>query len=192
MPFRDVVERFRLYPPPQRPTVDEIWIDGKRADKRDYLFYSRLHFPSFHLSGLATTRVSPTVQAQLAFTHQPTMARLRFSPRGEVTPKASPAHPPGNLLLSLQHDTGQYSGEYTYSASDGMFGIRGLYNFGWQDEEAKKDAKAAEGEGSAVKVEEDEDMLEGGLRGRFSAGGEVYLSLKQRSLGGKLLYSSLN
>lgn len=186
MPFRDVVERFRLYPPPQRPSVDEIWIDGKRVDKRDYFFYSRLHFPSFHLSGLATTRVSSTLQAQLAFTHQPTMARLRFTPRGEVAPKASSAHPPGNLLLSLQHDTGQYSGEYTYSASDGMFGVRGLYNFGWQDEEAKKEAKAAEAEGNSNRVDEDEDMLEGGLRGRFSAGGEVYLSLKQRSLGGQL------
>lgn len=183
MAFRDVVERFRLYPPPQKPTASQVLIDGKLVDSRDYLFYSRLHFPSCHLSGLATTRVSSTVQAQLAFTHQPAMARLRFSPRGDVATKVGPVHPPGNLLLSLQHDTGQYSGEYTYSASDGMFGVRGLYNFGWQDEEAKNDLKTADGEHKAGRLEDDEEMLEGGLRGRFSAGGEVYLSLKQRSLG---------
>lgn len=189
MPLRDVVERFRLYPPPQRPSVSEIWLDGKRIDKRDYLFYSRVHFPSFHVSGLATTRVSPTVQAQLAFTHQPTIARLRYSPRGEVEPKAAAAHPPGNLLLSLQHDTGQYSGEYTYSASDGMFGLRGLYNFGWQGEGIRKEAKISDGEGRRSRVDDEEELMEGVLRGRFSAGGEIYLSLKQRSLGGELRYS---
>lgn len=185
MPFRDVVERFRLYPPPQRPTAKEVLIDGKPANKRDYLFYSRVHFPSFHVSGLVTTRVSPTVQAQLAFTHQPNIARLRYSPRGEVVPKAAAAHPPGNLLLSVQHDTGQYSGEYTYSASDGMFGLRGLYNFSWQDEEARKAAKSTEGEKKQSRVDDEEELMESVLKGRFSAGGEIYLSLKQRSLGGE-------
>jgi distribution and morphology protein 10 len=32
---------------------------------------------------------------------------------------------------------------------------------------------------------DEEEMMEGGLRGRFSAGGEVYFSAKQRSFGGR-------
>jgi hypothetical protein len=31
---------------------------------------------------------------------------------------------------------------------------------------------------------DEEEAMEGGLRGRFSAGGEIYFSRKQRSLGG--------
>ena len=60
-----------------------------------------------------------------------------------------------------------------------MYGVRGLYNFGWQEEgEIKKDAKGGR------RVDE-EEMMEGGLRGRFSAGGEVYFSARQRSFGGE-------
>jgi distribution and morphology protein 10 len=32
---------------------------------------------------------------------------------------------------------------------------------------------------------DEEEMMDGGLRGRFSAGGEVYFSAKQRSFGSK-------
>jgi distribution and morphology protein 10 len=55
-----------------------------------------------------------------------------------------------------------------------MFGVRGLYNFGWD--------KVEEAQGGGRRVDE-EEMMEGGLRGRFSAGGEVYFSAKQRSFG---------
>ena len=92
---------------------------------------------------------------------------------------------PGNILLSLQHDTGRYSGEYTYSAQDGMFGMRGLYNFGWQAEEQVKDA------GGAGRRVDEEEMMEGGLRGRFSAGGEVYFSARQRSFGSESAFFCL-
>lgn len=175
MPFRDVVERFRLYPPPKVPEgKPEIWQGGRRTEGRDFLFYSRMHLPSMHLSGLAVTRLAPTLQAHLAFVHQP--QRVRFSappthlrtPATQSTPNAPP-QPANNLLLALQHDTGKYSGEYTYSAADGMFGVRGLYNFGWN----------ADGNMG----EEEEEIPDGTLRGRFSAGGEVYFSVKQRSAG---------
>ncbi|BEJ08070.1 hypothetical protein CcaverHIS641_0501550 [Cutaneotrichosporon cavernicola] len=162
MPFRDVVERFRHYPPPTKPVgKPELWLGGRRIEGRDFLFYSRMHLPTMHLSGLAVTRLAPTVQAHIAFVHQP--QRVRFTPptktAASVAP-TSPPQPPPNLLVALQHDTGMYSGEYTYSAADGMCGVRGLYNFGW--------GKETVGEG---------------MRGRFSAGGEVYLSVKQRSAG---------
>lgn len=170
MPFRDVVERFRHHPPPSRPEgKPEIWLGGRRVEGRDFLFYSRMHLPTMHLSGLAVTRLAPTLQAHMAFVHQP--QRVRFSPpQTKTTTTASPSsppQPPANFLVALQHDTGHYSGEYTYSAADGMFGVRQLYNFGWnEDPEANSG-----GEG------------DGALKGRFSAGGEVYLSIKQRSAG---------
>lgn len=172
MPFRDVVERFRHYPPPTRPQgKPELWQGGRRIEGRDFLFYSRMHLPTMHLSGLAVTRLAPTVQAHIAFVHQP--QRVRFSPPHTKTSSStaslpsSPPQPPPNFLVALQHDTGRYSGEYTYSAADGMFGVRGLYNFGW-----KGDEEEAEGEAPGEEV-----------KGRFSAGGEVYLSVKQRSAG---------
>ncbi|WWC62998.1 uncharacterized protein I303_105596 [Kwoniella dejecticola CBS 10117] len=206
--FKDVVERFRVFPPPKRPLAkDEVWLGGKRIEGRDYLLYSRLHLPSLHLSGLATTRLTPTLQAHLAFLSQPAppTATRPTSPntppshsRQPSEPSAPPAQPPapGNILLSLQHDTGRYSGEYTYSAQDGMFGIRGLYNFGWQAPDVSNliyNAPTSRGIVTVVKEEErdeidgkridEEEMMEGGLKGRFSAGGEVYFSAKQRSFG---------
>ncbi|KAK6907903.1 hypothetical protein I203_101904 [Kwoniella mangroviensis CBS 8507] len=189
--FKDVVERFQVFPPPKRTLAkDEVWLAGKRIEGRDYLLYSRLHLPSLHLSGLATTRLTPTLQAHLAFLSQPA------SPA--ATRPASPNTPPShsrNILLSLQHDTGRYSGEYTYSAQDGMFGIRGLYNFGWQSADIRNliynQSTPSGGVITVVKKEteqdgkriDEEEMMEGGLKGRFSAGGEVYFSAKQRSFG---------
>ncbi|OWT35787.1 mitochondrial distribution and morphology protein 10 [Cryptococcus neoformans Bt1] len=190
--FKTVVERFTVFPPPRRPQPkDEIWRGGKRIEGRDYLLYSRLHLPSLHLSGLATTRLTPTLQAHLAFLSQPahpTSARPTppqtpshtRQPSEPSTPAPSPT--PGNVFISLQHDTGRYCGEYTYSVQDGMVGLRTLYNFGWHgDEESEVDKKERrEREGKRI---DEEEMMEGGLKGRFSAGGEVYFSAKQRSFG---------
>ncbi|WVQ84224.1 mitochondrial distribution and morphology protein 10 [Cryptococcus sp. DSM 104549] len=193
--FKDVVERFRVFPPPRKPLPkEEIWLGGKRIEGRDYLLYSRLHLPSLHLSGLATTRLTPTLQAHLAFLSQPappspTRPTSPHTPPGhsrqpsEPSTPAPPAPTPGNILLSLQHDTGRYSGEYTYSAQDGMFGLRGLYNFGWQGGEEARRVEKVKKAGLEGKRIDEEDMMEGGLRGRFSAGGEVYFSAKQKSFG---------
>ncbi|RSH90765.1 Mitochondrial distribution and morphology protein 10 [Saitozyma podzolica] len=206
--FRDVVERFRVYPPPRRPPPkDEVWLGGRRVEGRDYLLYSRLHLPSLHLSGLATTRLTPTLQAHLAFLSQPAPPSTTSSPSGSYThsrvpsetsvPSPTAPSTPGNVLLSLQHDTGRYSGEYTYSAQDGMFGWRGLFNFGWQDPDfavaaaVLRERESSSGSGSDAagdigpegKRIDEEEMMDGGLRGRFSAGGEVYFSAKQRSFG---------
>ena len=58
-----------------------------------------------------------------------------------------------------------------------MFGVRGLYNFGWMQDLGIEEAP------DANRRVDEEEMMEGGLRGRFSAGGEVYFSAKQRSFG---------
>ncbi|KAK1925919.1 putative mitochondrial distribution and morphology protein 10 [Papiliotrema laurentii] len=191
IPFRHVVERFRIYPPPKKPSPKPpVFLAGRRIEGRDYLLYSRLHLPSLHLSGLATTRLTPTLQAHLAFLSQPSPPTPRASSSSptpnhirQPSESSAPAPPPvpGNVLLSLQHDTGRYSGEYTYSAQDGMFGVRGLYNFGYLSGVSEEVKGQVEDEGGR-RVDE-EEMMEGGLRGRFSAGGEVYFSAKQRSFG---------
>ena len=63
-----------------------------------------------------------------------------------------------------------------------MYGMRGLYNFGWRADHAEEPV-VVKGEGEGKRIDE-EEMMEGGLRGRFSAGGEVYFSAQQRSFGG--------
>jgi distribution and morphology protein 10 len=69
-----------------------------------------------------------------------------------------------------------------------MFGMRGLYNFGWRPdhthEHEHEEVVAVAAVGEEGKRIDEEEMMEGGLRGRFSAGGEVYFSAQQRSFGG--------
>ncbi len=70
-----------------------------------------------------------------------------------------------------------------------MFGARGLYNFGWMNQVVGVGLGDGESRGGGeldgkegMRIDE-EEMMEGGLRGRFSAGGEVYFSARQRSFG---------
>lgn len=212
VPLKTMVQHFRVYPPPRRPNPpDEMWLAGQLLPPpRDYLLYSRLHLPSLHLSGLATTKLSPTWQASVAFLHQPAMPPRPVAPTsgsgstgsgpmsasgsGSAPPSttAIPTPPPGNFMVTLQRDTGRYSTEYSYSVTDGMFGFKGLYNFGLSDAALRPIGESVDkspvglGE-TAEDVErrriDEEEAMDSGLRGRFSAGGEVYFSRKQRSLG---------
>jgi distribution and morphology protein 10 len=96
-------------------------------------------------------------------------------------------------LLSIQHDVGKGSWEGSYSAQDGMVGLRGLWNFGWgkstnadsdtEKEKERGNEREGEKEGGDDRMNEEEETMEGELKGRFSAGGEVYFSAKQRSFG---------
>lgn len=223
-PLKSMTPHFETYPPPKRPVPpDEQWLSGELVvPPRDYLLYSRLHLPSLHLSALASTKLSPSIQASLAFIHSPGALFMGDGGSSSTTtgntnapsstgggsgntsssssPPASPS-PPGNLLLSLQQDTGRWATEYSYSAKDGMVGLRGLWNFGLTDEMLKpvdtyaspplrpsqpstvplKETETSEGQTKSL-VDQENDW-ENGLRGRFSAGGEIYFSVKQRSLG---------
>lgn len=226
-----MVDHFRVFPPPKRPLPsEEEYLAGDLViPARDYLLYSRLHFPTLHLSALATTKLSPGWQASLMFMHSPATGVRGFgsgagstsglsesgsssgnpaaqgSGNGSSSSSSSPSQstivtpppPPGNVILSLQQDTGRYSTEYTYSATDGMLGFRGLYNFGLTEAALTADEPSPLHDreifttaaqdllvDKQTRIDEEEAM-EGGLRGRFSAGGEIYFSRKQRSLGGK-------
>ena len=85
-------------------------------------------------------------------------------------------------MMYLQHDTGRWSTEYTWSADDSMWGARVLHNFGRLAGE-EDDRERNTSVGGEKRIDE-EDAMEGGLRGRFSAGAEVYVSLKEKSAGG--------
>ena len=91
-------------------------------------------------------------------------------------------------MFSLQHDTGKVCTEYTWSAEDGMWGIRSLYNFGrvgtHHDSSAAEDAGHTATGNRKVKRVDEEEAMEGGLKGRISLGGELYFSAKEKSAGG--------
>ena len=88
-------------------------------------------------------------------------------------------------MLSLQHDTGRTCTEYTWSAEDGMFGVRLLHNFGKLAPSPEEAAKAQQSvsTGSRRKRVDEEEAMEGGLKGRISAGVEAYFSAGERSAG---------
>lgn len=100
-------------------------------------------------------------------------------------------------MVNLQHDVGKWSTEYTWSAEDSMWGVRVLHNFGKlgayadSSEDNEKASPTLESPVGVKRVDE-EDAVEGGLKGRVSVGAEVYLSAKERSAGGQFPYSKFN
>ena len=152
----------------------------------DYLLYGRLYVPTGRLDALYSKRLSPTLQALVAAISDP-RADLRQS---QSTRTASS---PSNIMLSLQHDTGRWCTEYTYSAEDSMLGVRMLHNFGKlaapsgsvSIDDSERSATSRGGDGTMkMKRIDEEDAMEGGLKGRLSAGAEIYFSAKEKSAGG--------
>lgn len=91
-------------------------------------------------------------------------------------------------MLSLQHDTGKWCTEYTWSGDDGMFGLRILHNFGKHGNIQITHDETRIKRNSTLRVDEEETM-EGGLKGRISAGTELYFSAKEKSAGGDVFTS---
>ncbi|KAH9173426.1 mitochondrial distribution and morphology protein 10 [Lactarius sanguifluus] len=170
--FKDMVDRFKVYDQPLRPVPKpEEFFAGERVDTRDYLLYGRLYVPTGRLDALYSTRLSSTLQALVA---------AISDPRADVRQSQSTSSP-RNLMLSLQHDTGRWCTEYTYSAEDSMLGVRMLHNFGKLVDESGS-ATLASRRGGMKRIDE-EDAMEGGLKGRISAGAEIYFSAKEKSAG---------
>jgi len=158
----------------------------------DYLLYGRLYIPTSRIDAIYSTRLSQTLQASVAAISNPVSSQRRSlvyspsqSPSQSETSFANGVDS-SNVMLSLQHDTGKWCTEYTWSADDGMWGARVLHNFGrLSNETGVRTAK------ERVKRVDEEDAMEGGLKGRFSAGAEVYFSAKEKSGGGKYRPSPL-
>lgn len=143
----------------------------------DYLMYGRIYVPTGRLEAIYSTRLSPTWQTQIAAISDP-----RYSLNSaERYPSGTS---PSNVLLKLQHGTGRWCTEYSWSAEDQMWGIQCMHNFGklGTSHDAPDDTSKTK---SKVKRVDEEDAMEGGLKGRISAGAEFYLSTKEKSAGGQ-------
>ncbi|EGO01757.1 hypothetical protein SERLA73DRAFT_85616 [Serpula lacrymans var. lacrymans S7.3] len=177
--FKDMIERFKVHDQPRRPEgKEEEWLAGERVDKRDYLLYGRLYLPTGRLDALYSTRLSATTQALVAAISDPrsTLSADRRSRGDNVS----------NVMFSLQHDVGKWCTEYTWSAEDGMWGVRVLHNFGRLGhpvESSTDDSSNSSGARARQRRVDEEEATEGGLKGRVSAGAEFYISAKERSAG---------
>ncbi|KAB5596259.1 Distribution and morphology protein [Ceratobasidium theobromae] len=177
--FKDMVERFQIHDRPRKPVGKEaLFLGGKNVNAMNYLIYGRYYIPSSRLDALYSLRLSPSLRFLVAAVSNP---RTRTPYMQLSTPPSSE----GNVMFSLQHDTGRWCSEYSWSADDGMWGIRVLHNFGRLANEAIDVERAArkERERGTKRVDEEERM-EGGLKGRLSVGAELYFSLKEKSAGG--------
>ncbi|VDB85421.1 unnamed protein product [Peniophora sp. CBMAI 1063] len=172
--FKELVDRFRIFDQPRRPQPkEEVWLGGERVDSRDYLLYGRLYIPTGRLDAVYTTRMSTNLQTVIAAISDPRADAAQLTGRAGASPS--------NVMFSLQHDTGRTCTEYTYSAEDMMLGARVLHNFGRiggiapvpENGEARERTKRID----------EEDAMEGGLKGRISAGAELYFSAKEKSAG---------
>ncbi|KAN0097712.1 Protein of unknown function (DUF3722) domain containing protein [Tylopilus felleus] len=173
--FKDMIERFKLCSQPRRPEGKEEWLAGQRVDSRDYLLYGRLYLPSGRLDALYTTRLSPTLQALVAAISDP-----RSSLIGEGRARGENV---SNIMFSLQHDIGKWCTEYTWSAEDGMWGVRMLHNFGRLANSAEPSEDSNPSVNPRPKRVDEEDATGGGLKGRVSVGAEFYVSAKEKSAG---------
>lgn len=176
--FKNMIERFKVYDQPRRPEPkEEEWLAGEQVQKRDYLLYGRFYLPTGRLDALYSTRLSPTVQALVAAISDP--------PSNIPSELRDRNGDPSNIMLNLQHDVGKWCTEYTWSAEDGMWGVRVLHNFGRLGmSDAVEDGGGGKGDRTVkVKRVDEEDAVEGGLKGRVSMGAELYFSAKERSAG---------
>jgi distribution and morphology protein 10 len=134
--------------------------------------YGRIYLPTGKLDALYSTRLSPTTQALVAAISEPANVSA-----------------PSNVMVSLQHDVGRTCTEYSWSGEDSMWGVRVLHNFGRHHGEES----ACTTHSAKPKRVDEEDAMEGGLKGRISAGAEVYFSAKEKSAGSSSsLYAPLS
>ncbi|EJD01213.1 mitochondrial distribution and morphology protein 10 [Fomitiporia mediterranea MF3/22] len=179
--FKDVVERFKVYGIPKKPEgKEEEWLAGRRVDTRDYLLSGLLYIPTGQLDAFYTTRWSRTTQLSAA---------CILTPPASSTPGSryqSSLSSSDTMLLGLQHDTGRWGTEYTWQAESGggsMLGLRVLRNFGKMGngggDATVVDDPATKEVSSNLKRVDEEDAMEGGLKGRLSAGAELYLSTEK-------------
>ncbi|KIM45793.1 hypothetical protein M413DRAFT_440830 [Hebeloma cylindrosporum] len=174
--FKDMIERFKVYDQPRRPEgKEEEWLAGDKVDQRDYLLYGRLFLPTGRLDALYSTRLSPTVQAAISAISDPP-SNVPPELRGRKSDLS-------NVMVNVQHDVGKWCTEYTWSAEDEMWGVRVLHNFGRLGSTGELNDEASSKRRLGVKRVDEEDAVEGGLKGRVSMGAEVYFSAKERSAG---------
>jgi distribution and morphology protein 10 len=101
------------------------------------------------------------------------------------------------MMVSMNHDTGKWSQQYSYSTEDGLFGARVLHNFPATTTVRRRENNpglannvAQDGQVSLMstdrkKLIDEDEVMDNVLKGRFSVGGELYFSAQRKSAGGK-------
>ena len=132
------------------------------------MVYGRLYLPRTTLEALYLRRLSPKTQLKVSCVSD---SRL---PNG------------GTILAHIQHDAAKHNTEYIYSTDSALFGVRGLYNFGPDPPPnhvlpgASADPTISTANAAAVLATA---QTHGQPHGRFSAGGEIYYGLLNKSGG---------
>lgn len=153
---------------PDNPEWWEIWLHGKRVDRREALLYGRLFLPKSTLEALYLRRLTPRTQLKVSCVSD---SRL---PNG------------GTILAHLQHDAAKHNTEYIYSTDSALFGIRGLYNFGPDPPPAHPPFETSPN--PTISTANEAAVIATAFaplqsHGRFSAGGEIYYGLFNKSGG---------
>src|SRR3979490_153047 len=145
--------------------------------------YGRLYIPTGRLDALHSTRLSPKLQAIVAAISYPRSSAMTSTTHRLHNNQAGPGL--CNLMLSLQHDSGRWRSDYTGGADDALLGIQVLHNFGKLSAESEDGEDLPTWRTEGRKRVNEEEAMEGGLKGRLSVGAELYFSAKEKSAGGE-------
>lgn len=176
----------------------------RHPGQTDKLLFGRLYFPEPRLDALYVHRLSARLQALVSLISVPSPSvspPLTWASNAEP-PAPDPAERLSELEVKLQTDAGRWSSEYSYAVGDAMLGAKVFYNFAKsplpslassaagmfadaashaEDERDSRDTGLASS--SSTSGGGDEEAVSTGLKGRWSAGGEVYFSAQERAAG---------
>ncbi|PLW47500.1 hypothetical protein PCANC_07798 [Puccinia coronata f. sp. avenae] len=201
-----VVDRFAVPSPPPNKSAEQQ--KGTHITDQNYLLYGRFHLPTYRLDALCSYQLSPTLKALATLVSVPSSTSNPPGISGNGSNQESspinhmPANGTGgpsiwNLMLSMNHDTGKWSQQYSYSTEDGLFGARVLHNFPTTTTTRRRDNSAglspqagSDNQAATLKSSTDrkkrideEEVMDNVLKGRFSVGGELYFSAQRKSAG---------
>ena len=137
---------------------------GDAQEHRNTLLFGRLYLPRPTLEALYLRRVNPRTQLRVSCVSDASLPN-----------KAT-------LLAQVQHNAVRHSTEYMFSTDSALLGIQSLYNFGALEDTI---APSVPDDEPLSNPKEATASLDASIKpqGRFSAGGEVYYGLLNKSGG---------
>ncbi|KAI6345776.1 Mitochondrial distribution and morphology protein 10 [Pyricularia grisea] len=149
-------------PPAPSPTPGERF---QEFVKQPWLVFGRMFLPESMLEAQVVKRASPNLRFQVKGVSQADL------PNG------------GTILGSVQYTKPRYGVAGLLSTDGGLLGFRGLYNFGGDTIPTTSSPRAVGSDDSAGTNGSDERER---IYGRFSAGGELYYGVLNKSAGASL------